>query len=264
MNRKTNRREVFGHIAGLVIAVPAVTTAAYLWQIPQAWGRWAVLLTYSISILLMFAGAWIIFRRIVRRDYKQNGKLTPGPFFPQLLIWGLFFAFPCIYSPIDWAWSQSEISRNIPALGSIGWACVSIGLVAVAGSMTWLGVSASFGQKGKKLERSGPYRLTRNPQLTGGALLVSGYAMLWPSWLALGLLALFAAMAHWMVLGEEEHLRDLYGDEFEQYCRRVPRYLGSAGRSQRIAAHKSVRQKKDAPGPNVTKFVLPRLSLKEV
>jgi hypothetical protein len=90
--------EMTRQITGVVIAVLAVTAAAYLWQIPQ--GQWAVVITYSISLLLMFAAVWVIFRRIVRRAYKENGRLTLLPFFLQLLIWGLFFAFPCIYNPI--------------------------------------------------------------------------------------------------------------------------------------------------------------------
>jgi protein-S-isoprenylcysteine O-methyltransferase Ste14 len=226
MNRKIIRREVFGQIAGMVIAVLAVIAAAYLWRTPQTWGQWAVLATYSILILLMFVSAWIIFRRIVRRDYKQNGRLTPMPLFLQLLIWGLFFAFPCIYNPIDWAWSQSKISHAISILGIIGWACVWMGLAFVIGAMFWLGMSRSFGQKGEKLETSGPYRVTRNPQLMAGAFLIIGCVLLWPSWYALGWLALFAAMAHMMVLAEEEHLHNLYGEEYKQYCMRVSRYFG--------------------------------------
>lgn len=223
MNGKTHWREAFGQMASMAIAVLAVTAAAYLWR---ALGKWAVLVTYSVSLLLMFVGAWIIFRRIVRRDYKQNDRLTPLPFFLQILVWGLSFAFPCIYNPIDWAWLQSEISRAIPVLGNMGWTCVWIGLAVVIGAMFWLGMSRSFGQKGKHLESSGPYGVTRNPQLMGGALLIIGYILLWPSWYALGWLTLFTTMAHLMILAEEEYLLDVYGEEYTRYCQRVPRYLG--------------------------------------
>ena len=60
----------------------------------------------------------------------------------------------------------------------------------------------------------------------GGALLVAGSAALWPSWYALGWLFLYAAIAHMMVLTEEEHMRNVHGEEYERYCERVPRYLG--------------------------------------
>jgi protein-S-isoprenylcysteine O-methyltransferase Ste14 len=32
-------------------------------------------------------------------------------------------------------------------------------------------------------------------------------------------------VGHLMVMTEEEHLREVYGEEYERYCERVPRYL---------------------------------------
>ena len=80
--------------------------------------------------------------------------------------------------------------------------------------------------KVKGLVQSGPYRVTRNPQLVGGSLLVIGVVVLWPSCCALGWVVLYGVVAHMMVLTEEEHLRDVFGEEYERYCGRVPRYLG--------------------------------------
>jgi protein-S-isoprenylcysteine O-methyltransferase Ste14 len=37
---------------------------------------------------------------------------------------------------------------------------------------------------------------------------------------------MYRAIAHMMVLTEEEHLLDVYDEEYERYCERVPRYLG--------------------------------------
>ena len=74
--------------------------------------------------------------------------------------------------------------------------------------------------------QSEPYHVTRNPQLVGGSLLVIGTVVLWPSWYALGWAVLYGIVAHMMVLTEEEHLRDVFGGEYERYCGRVPRYLG--------------------------------------
>ena len=44
-------------------------------------------------------------------------------------------------------------------------------------------------------------------------------------WYALGWVLIFLVMIHTMVLTEEEHLRNTFGDEYVQYCQRVPRYL---------------------------------------
>jgi protein-S-isoprenylcysteine O-methyltransferase Ste14 len=218
--------DIIGQVLGGVIAALAVTVASYIWRLPQTHSPQAVLVVYVVSVILLFVGAHVIFRRVVRRGYEQNHRLTLLPSFLQLLIWGLFFAFPCIYNPINWAWSQSYTSQVVPIIGSVGWACVWIGLASMLGAIAWLGLPRSFGQKGEKLVSSGPYRVTRNPQVMGGALLIVGYIVLWPSWFALGWLVLFAFMSRMMILTEEEYLRRIHGEDYEKYCKQVPRYLG--------------------------------------
>jgi protein-S-isoprenylcysteine O-methyltransferase Ste14 len=218
--------DIIGQVVGGVIAALAVTAASYIWRLPQAHGWQAVLAVYAASVILLVSGAYVIFRRVVRRCYEQHRRLTPFPFFLQLLIWGMFCAFPTICNPFNWAWSQSHTSRVIPVLGSIGWTCVWIGLVILVIAMGQLGLPRSFGQEARRLESSGVYRVTRNPQLMGGVMLVIGYVVLWPSWYALGWVILYAILAHMMVLTEEGHLRAVHGEAYARYCKRVPRYLG--------------------------------------
>jgi protein-S-isoprenylcysteine O-methyltransferase Ste14 len=228
MIERQPRSVLIGQVVGAMIAALVVTAASYIWRLAQAQSPQVGLAIYVGSIILLFVGALVIFRRILRRGYEQHQRLTLIPFFLQILIWGLFFAFPCIYNPYDWAWSQSHTSEVIPVLGFLGWACVGIGLLILVISMAWLGWSRSSGLEARRLETTGPYRFTRNPQLMGGVLLIIGYILLWPSWYALGWLVLFAVMMHMMVLTEEEYLRCIYGEEFEQYCKQIPRYLGRA------------------------------------
>lgn len=226
MSKKVIRGETIGQLVGAVIAASAVTAASYIWRLPQAHSPKAVLAVYVVSAILMVIGAFIIFRRIVRHGYEQNRRLTPLPFFLQLLIWGMFFAFPCIYNPFNWAWSQSSVSQAIPILGGIGWTFVWIGLLTLVIAVASLGLLRSCGQAINKLEMSGLYRVTRNPQLMGGVLIIVGYTALWPSWYALGWVVLYVIMGQMMVLTEEKHLHAVHGEGYAQYCKRVPRYLG--------------------------------------
>jgi protein-S-isoprenylcysteine O-methyltransferase Ste14 len=83
-------------------------------------------------------------------------------------------------------WSTPDTGQVIPLLKGIGWGCVAIGLVFLIIAMARLGLSRSMGQESGKLEMSGLYHITRYPQLMGGALLVIGYVMLWPSGYTLG------------------------------------------------------------------------------
>jgi protein-S-isoprenylcysteine O-methyltransferase Ste14 len=91
--------------------------------------------------------------------------------------------------------------------------------------MFWLGLRRSFGRQVTGLFCTGLYRLSRNPQVLGGFLLASGIALLWPSWYALGWVILWMVMFHMMVLSEEEHLSDVYDEEYHQYCEKTPRYV---------------------------------------
>lgn len=71
---------------------------------------------------------------------------------------------------------------------------------------------------------------SRNPQFACGALLVLGYVLLRPSWLAAGWAVLFMFLAHWMVKAEEGHLLRMFGKEYEEYSARTPRFFGWKGK----------------------------------
>jgi protein-S-isoprenylcysteine O-methyltransferase Ste14 len=111
-------------------------------------------------------------------------------------------------------------------LEGIGSFLIVVGLIAIVIAMAWIGLPRSWGQQVDVLRVSGPYRVSRNPQILGGALLIVGVFFLQPSLYALGWVILCAIMLHMMALTEEEHLRERFGVEYEQYTVRVPRYLG--------------------------------------
>ena len=102
-----------------------------------------------------------------------------------------------------------------------------LGLMLVAfGTMGWFGVRKALGLTPEGLTRRGPYSVSRNPQILGGYLLVIGTSLQWPSIYSLGWVLMYAIIGHWMVMTEEEHLRRVFGEAFERYCSKVPRYLG--------------------------------------
>ncbi len=185
-----------------------------------------MLAIYLTSAFVLLCTAFAIFRIIVRRDYQRRGQLTPLSTVLESLIWGPYFAFPYIYNPPGWAWFWSHRLQAPPILRLIGSISIVAGLAVLVVAMSGLGLLRSLGQEVNVLRQSGLYRFSRNPQIVAGALLVGGYVVLRPSWYALGWLVLYAAMAHMMVLTEEEHLCDVHGEDYVRYCIRVPRYLG--------------------------------------
>lgn len=195
-----------------------------------------VLAVYLISALLLLVVAFVIFRVLVRRDYQRHRRLTSFTSSLELLIWLLFVFFPCIYNPVNWLLPWLADPPVSPVLRVVGLASITLGVAVAVMAMVALGGRTTFGQKAEALEQRGLYRVSRNPQLVGGGLMVVGCAVLWPSGYALGWVLLYGVIGHMMVLTEEEHLREVYGEEYVRYCARVPRYLGIPRGSKGAAA----------------------------
>jgi len=189
-----------------------------------------VLTVYLFSAFLLLVASFVIFRIFVRRDYQRKGRLTLRSTTLESLIWGPYFGFPYIYNPSSWpAFWLPDRDLN-PLLRYVGIVLIVVGLALGFIAMASLGFRRSFGQEVNVLKQTGLYGLTRNPQIVLFSPLIFGIALRWPSWYALGWVVLFAAMAHMMVLTEEEHLRDIFGQEYVRYCQRVPRYIGVSRR----------------------------------
>jgi protein-S-isoprenylcysteine O-methyltransferase Ste14 len=72
----------------------------------------------------------------------------------------------------------------------------------------------------------GPYRYVRNPMYIGGALLLAGFAMYLCSGAALIFCLPWLLLCHiFVLLYEEPTLRSKFGAAYEDYCRRVPRWI---------------------------------------
>jgi protein-S-isoprenylcysteine O-methyltransferase Ste14 len=102
---------------------------------------------------------------------------------------------------------------------------VIVGLGSSVGIMVWFGLGRAFGIKVKGIIRTGPYRFSRNPQMLGGWLAVLGVFVYKPSLYGLGWVLIWAVLGHWMISAEEDHLRRVFGQAYEDYCEKTPRYL---------------------------------------
>lgn len=82
-----------------------------------------------------------------------------------------------------------------------------------------------FAREQTRFEQAGIFRYSRNPMYLGiYATLLSAYLYtLNPVVLAVGVF--IAAVRHKIVLYEERYLRVVFGTAYDEYCRRVRRYL---------------------------------------
>ncbi len=176
-----------------------------------------------LVIILIAAGllalAVIVFNR-VRKDYRELGRLSPLVSWIQL---GFFVAYACS--------SYLFLDSRLDAVSATGWLLgaaillLAVGFVLVLFTMPILG-QRSFGHEVGRLNTDGLYRYSRNPQLVGGFLFMLGYALLWPAWQGLLFVGLWLPVSWLMVRGEEEHLQKVFGEDYREYCRRTPRFVG--------------------------------------
>ena len=76
----------------------------------------------------------------------------------------------------------------------------------------------------KHLMTDGPYRLSRNPMLSGIFLYLIGCCLWLWTWQSVVVFLVFVAIMLFQVCTEEERLRRDFGEEYEEYCRRVGRF----------------------------------------
>ena len=180
---------------------------------------------YLVVVASLLAGAFLVFRVLVRKDYRQNGKLTMLSSLLELVVCLAYACVPYLYNPPCWPYIWSCKPHSPMPVALLGYLVIASGVLLGFGSMLWLGIARSFGRKVTDLYHTGPYRYSRNPQVVGGFLMAAGIALLWPSWYALGWAISWMAMFHLMVLTEEEHLTRVYGEAYLRYFQQAPRYI---------------------------------------
>jgi protein-S-isoprenylcysteine O-methyltransferase Ste14 len=176
---------------------------------------------------LLVVAAFVVFRIVVRRDYRSKRRLSWVSSFLETAIFALWAWYTYANSPATWPALHVSTFAAI-----VGWTLFAGGMTLTLVAMIWLGLRRTFGQDIGKLRSSGIYGLTRNPQAVAFTIGMLGYMVLWPSWQGAVAFALLITLLHMMVVTEEEHLLAAYGDEYVRYTRLVPRYLGTKRRGR--------------------------------
>jgi protein-S-isoprenylcysteine O-methyltransferase Ste14 len=123
------------------------------------------------------------------------------------------------------------VQPDLRGAGATGWLLIAAGIALYFACAFW-----GFAVRGKgtplpldppkKLVIEGPYRIVRNPMYWGVGSVVLGEAAIFHS-IALAELAVVFAVGVilFVLLFEEPALRRKFGEEYEEYCRKVPRWL---------------------------------------
>ncbi|HEY1243043.1 MAG TPA: isoprenylcysteine carboxylmethyltransferase family protein [Bryobacteraceae bacterium] len=127
-----------------------------------------------------------------------------------------------------------------PGFWQIGWILVAAGTLAAlsaffeflaAGGTPMIffarGLRFAVGEEPKALVRGGLFRYSRNPMYLSVLSIVWGQALVFRSAALVVYGAALLVLFHLVVTQiEEPHLRRREGAKFDDYCRRVPRWIG--------------------------------------
>ncbi len=79
-------------------------------------------------------------------------------------------------------------------------------------------------QRQQALATAGPYARMRHPQYVAFVLILLGFLLQWPTLLTLAMFPVLVWMYGRLALAEEDEMRTRFGETFERYAARTPRF----------------------------------------
>ena len=171
------------------------------------WNAWVLSLPFFITGLFFMGMKKEVVKRMsdmtgfsaMERAFTILASVAPYPFM-IVTVWTPFTsALPILY---------------------IGISLYAIGMVLYTASL-----KAIIRASSDELFARGPYRYTRNPLYVAATIVFMGICFATGNILLAGYLAVAVVPQHFMILAEERICKDRYGSAFEEYLKRVPRYL---------------------------------------
>ncbi len=173
------------------------------------------MLAYLLALSIVVSAVALVY---ARWEYRRRGRLT---------VVGLALLCTMLLVPnlvLDFATSYAVPTTMMDYVGIVvGVGGLALCLVAM---IRFRAITKILCLNPGELTSAGPYRWSRNPQYVGWLLFLVGFALNDWSWWCLGALGVVAVSLHLLVLVEEEHLRRVFGEPYEDFCRRTPRYVG--------------------------------------
>jgi protein-S-isoprenylcysteine O-methyltransferase Ste14 len=184
------------------------------------------LLAYSALGFVLY-GVWRGAQRQAGRTTGLKGNWLRSPWF-YLASSALFFGLAYLsWTPLPWAVSLSTRAWML-ALGSL---LYFPGMFFVLWGRITLGrnyfVSTGFGAQlfaEHQLITSGPFAIVRHPMYAGLMLTAIGALLIYATWTTV-FFACFAPLLGVRARNEEGALVAEFGEQWQEYCKRVPRFV---------------------------------------
>lgn len=158
---------------------------------------------------------------VIARDWQHRGPAVAVP--PTALFVGGFALALGTEQllPLTFAPSPTAMFAGVLFI-ALGLGLFIAGLSTFAEARTGI----MFDQPATRIVAVGPYRWSRNPQYVGFVCCYLGATALsmsvWP-WLTLPLV--IVAMNTWVIAREERYMASRFGEDYQAYCRQVPRWI---------------------------------------
>lgn len=202
-----------------------------------AYGLWTLVVLNS-AIFVMFAFSF--FKPQTARDWRTFGAFAA--FVVALFV--EMYGFPLtIYLLSGWLqtrypgldilshdaghlWATLLGEKGNPHFGVLH---IASYLLLIAGF--WLLSSAwnvlYHAQRSNALASTGPYARIRHPQYVAFVLILLGFLLQWPTLLTLVMFPILLVMYWRLAVKEETEMQAKFGEAFDRYARRTPRFIPS-------------------------------------
>ena len=203
----------------------------------------------------------VLFGIVLAADFLMLLVIAISVFFPKSRIWPP----PQRDSWQQWvSWTLFTITMfGVPLVGVLDFGSLGAGHWSrfIAGGLLFfaglsidlwgtktLTAQQSLGEKGKIITQ-GPYAYTRNPQYVGFILMYTGIILVTYSLMALVTGAFLILLFLILPFSEEPWLHQQYGAAYAQYCKTVPRFIGT--RTIKTVIHKNKPSQQNTQHPQV-------------
>ena len=176
------------------------------------WNAWILMLYFPLHPLIMIAvdkaiGTGEIFRKMGDVPYEKREKTA----FVISMVFLLLLVVYSVFLPL-----------NLGAMWFyVGLTTYLVGLVMFLAAIVNI-ATTPLGQPFTK----GMYRYSRHPMLFSGFITYLGVSVASASWVFLLLSIVTQALQASQAIAEERGCLETYGDEYQQYLNRTPRWIG--------------------------------------
>lgn len=193
---------------------------------------------YLAAVALVLLPVIVLTRAAVLRrngiDALHFGSIDKTDFL--IPPFALFYFYTAFAAAFGWPFASSQKFFHSAPAAWLGVGLCFGGLLVLLLSLISFGRSFRVGidvDDPDHLVTDGIFAVSRNPIYDGFFLVLVGEFLVSPNWITLLYAIAGIVLFHRQVLREEAFMRTQYGQEYVEYCARVPRYIGIA----RSSAH---------------------------